>query len=156
MKRFYPDSLPSFPNEPTPDNFAIHRISDSVGEGVVAQAHFAEGDIVCAFSGYFVEAITQFSLTVGDDLHIHDPYFMGKVLHSCDPSLHCDMTRRQFIAKRAIQPGDIITMDYDQTEPHLFRPFHCSCGAKNCRGFIAGHAAVSYQEDMSVFAANAG
>ncbi len=156
MKRFYPNSLPSFPNEPTPENFEIRKISDSVGEGVVAQSCFTKGEIVCAFSGYFVETITQFSLTVGTDLHIHDPYFMGKILHSCDPSLHCDMTRRLFIAKRDIQPGDIITMDYDQTEPHLFRPFHCSCGAENCRGFIAGHAALTFQEDVALFAANAG
>ncbi len=123
---------------------------------MVAQSHFAEGEIVCAFSGYFVETITQFSLTVGPDLHIHDPFFMGKILHSCDPSLHCDMARRLFIAKRDIRPGDIITMDYNQTEPLLFKPFHCSCGAENCRGYIAGHEALPYQEDISMYAVNAG
>lgn len=156
MKRFYPDSLPSFLNEPTPENFEICRISDSVGEGVIARTHFSKGAVVCAFTGYFVDTITQFSLSVSHDLHLHDPYFMGKVLHSCDPNMHCDMTRRIFIAKRDIQPGDFITMDYDQTEERLFKPFTCSCGAQNCRGLIAGSAMSPYHESVNLLAVNAG
>ena len=138
MKRFYPNSLPLFPNEPAVDKFKICRISDSTGEGVVSLASFKKGDLVCAFTGYLVNFITQYSLALGPDLHIHDPYFMGKVLHSCDPNLHCDMKRRAFIAKRNIQSGELITMDYAQTEDKLFRPFECSCGAANCRGFVTG------------------
>lgn len=138
MKRFYPSSLPFFRYEPDPGRFEICRISDSVGEGVVARSCFSRKDIVCGFSGYLVSSITQFSLRLGAGLHIHDPYFMGKVLHSCDPNLHCDMKQRLFIAKKDIRPGDIITMDYEQTEERLFKPFNCSCGSGNCRGFIGG------------------
>jgi len=139
MKRFYPNSLPFFSNEPTPEMFEIRRISASAGEGVVSKSYFLEGDIVCGFTGYLVNSITQFSLTLAPNLHIHDPYFMGKILHSCDPNLFCDMKTRTFIAKRDIGPGEIITMDYAQTEPKLFRLFECCCGAPNCRGFITGY-----------------
>ncbi|MEW5894754.1 MAG: SET domain-containing protein-lysine N-methyltransferase [Candidatus Omnitrophota bacterium] len=139
MKRFYPNSLPSFPNEPLPTKFEIKKISSSVGEGVVTLRSFKKGDTVCAFTGYLVNFITQFSLTLGENLHIHDPYFMGKILHSCDPNTHCDMSRRVFIAKRDIKAGEIITMDYAQTEPKLYKPFDCSCGAPNCRGFVNGY-----------------
>jgi hypothetical protein len=138
MKRFYPNTLPFFTNEPSPEKFAIRKISDGAGEGVVSLAYFLKGEIVCGFTGYLVDFITQFSLTLGPNLHIHDPYFMGKILHSCDPNLYCDMKRRIFVARRDIQPGEIITMDYAQTEPKLFKPFECSCGAANCRGFVTG------------------
>lgn len=138
MKRFYPNALPAFQYEPSPKDFQIVQIGDSVGEGVMAQSYFYQGDIVCAFCGYLVTDITQFSLRFGTGLHVHDPYFMGKVLHSCDPNLHCDMSRRLFIAKKDIVPGELITMDYAQTEDYLFKPFPCSCGSANCRGFIVG------------------
>ncbi len=154
MTRFYPDSFPPIPNEPSTNNFEICQISDSVGEGVVARAHFSTGEIVCAFSGYLVDTITQFSLTVGPNQHIHDPHFMGKILHSCDPNLHCDMTQRIFTAIRDIRPGDAITMDYDQTEERLFKPFHCSCGADNCRGLIAGNSVRPYKRQKDTRAAN--
>lgn len=140
MKRFYPDSLPAFANEPSVKKFAIQKISQSVGEGVVALVPFSRGEIVCAFTGYLVNVITQYSLMLGPGQHVHDPYFMGKVLHSCDPNTFCDMKRRVFVARKHIKAGEWVTMDYAQTEEELFKPFPCSCGSVNCRGFITGRA----------------
>jgi len=157
MKRFYPNVLPPFPHEPSPDLFEIRRISDQIGQGVVSLSYFVKGDLVCGFTGYLVNSITQYSLTLGPNLHIHDPYFMGKVLHSCDPNLFCDMKRRIFIALKDIAPGDVITMDYAQTEEKLFKPFECSCGAPNCRKIIIGRGekpkkpvVVARSADMAV------
>lgn len=138
MKRFYPDIVPPFFYEPHPDEFEICRIDEKVGEGVVSRAYFVEDQVVCGFTGYLINFITQFSLQVLPDVHLHDPYFMGKILHSCDPNLSCDMERRLFMALRDIQPGDILTMDYTQTEDTLFKPFVCSCGSARCRGLIVG------------------
>lgn len=143
MKRFYPKSVPSFPYEPSPEDFQIVRIGDSMGQGVVTRKAFKKGEIVCAFSGYVVDVITQFSLQISPKRHLHDPHFMGKVLHSCDPNLDCDMRRRLFIARRDIFPGEIITMDYAQTEDYLYKPFTCSCGAADCRGIIVGKREVA-------------
>lgn len=138
--RFYPDALPSYTNEPTRDRFDIRFIGDGVGEGVVSLASFKEGDLIFVFTGFLLNEITQFTLQVNSagDLHLHDPYFMGKVLHSCDPNASVDMSARTFRAVRDIAPGDFITMDYAQTEDRLFKPFQCGCGAANCRGFVTG------------------
>ncbi|MBF0531634.1 MAG: SET domain-containing protein-lysine N-methyltransferase [Candidatus Omnitrophica bacterium] len=138
IKRFYPSNLPEFPYEPKSDRFAIRRISDNVGEGVIALTSFEPGDIAFAFTGFLTNYITQFTLKFADGLHIHDPYFMGKILHCCEPNTICDMSRRVFITVKPIAAGGIVTMDYAQTEDVLFKPFFCSCGALHCRGYVTG------------------
>lgn len=136
--RFYPEQMASFPYEPTADRFRIQRVDDKVGEGVVTCVGFQPGEVVFAFTGFFTGEITQFSLQVRPGLHLHDPYFMGKILHHCDPNTTVDMERRLFIARREIQPGDFITMDYAETEDYLFKTFECECDAPNCRGLVKG------------------
>ena len=147
--RFYPDTLPAFENEPTRERFDIVRVGDSVGEGVKTLVAFNEGDVIFSFTGFFSTEITQFSLQVRDGLHLHDPYFMGKVLHSCDANAYCDMEKRQFIALRPIEAGEFITMDYAQTEDYLFKTFPCSCGAENCRGYVTGRKQTIPQQEIA-------
>jgi uncharacterized protein len=147
--RFYPDTLPAFENEPTREHFDIVRVGDSVGEGVKTLVAFNEGDVIFNFTGFFSTEITQFSLQVHDGLHLHDPYFMGKVLHSCDANAYCDMEKRQFVALRPIEAGTFITMDYAQTEDYLFKTFPCSCGAENCRGYVTGRKQPIEQQEIA-------
>jgi hypothetical protein len=136
--RFYPPEIPPFPNEPTRDRFAIAPQSPSVGEGVVTLVPFAAGEEVFAFRGLVVAERTLYSLQLPDGRHLHDPWFMGKVLHHCDPNCTVDMHRLVFTARRDIAALERITMDYDETEDVLFRSFTCTCGAPTCRGRIAG------------------
>lgn len=138
MTRFYPDHLPPFANEPTSDQFAIRYFESSVGEGVIALREFAAGELLFRFTGYLTAEITQYSLQIRKGLHLHDPHFMGKILHSCAPNASCDMQSLTFHALRPIRPGDQITMDYAQTEDHLFVEFPCCCGSADCRGTITG------------------
>ena len=139
--RFYPPDIPPFPNEPTRDRFAIAPMSESVGEGVIALVPFAAGDEVFAFRGNVADERTLYSLQLPDGRHLHDPWFMGKVLHHCDPNCTVDMHRLVFTARRDIATGERITMDYHETEDVLFRSFTCRCGAPNCRGRITGRLA---------------
>lgn len=136
--RFYPDQLPAFPHEPTRDKFTISFIRDGVGEGVTSLASFEPGEVVFGISGFFTSYVTLFSLQIAEGLHLHDPYFYGKLLHSCDPNTYVDLSKREFIALKPIRPGDFVTLDYARTEDYLFRTFPCSCGAVNCRGVVAG------------------
>lgn len=142
MIRFYPDSLPVFPFEPDRNSFEIKPINDDCGEGVVALKSFSAGEIVFAFTGFYSSAITLFSLQVASGLYLHDPYFMGKILHRCDPNCDVDMEHRLFVARRNIAPGDWVTMNYEQTEDELYRPFICNCGAEPCGGF-AGNRMIT-------------
>ncbi|MCB1645728.1 MAG: hypothetical protein KDI36_09755 [Pseudomonadales bacterium] len=136
-QRFYPDTIPPFEYEPTRDRFSIPA-DPRFGEGVVSLVPFSKGDIVFAFTGFFSAQVTQFSLQVRKDLHLHDPYFYGKILHSCQPNTRVYPGKRQFIAVRSIEPGQYVTMDYAQTEDFLFRTFECGCGSRRCRGFVTG------------------
>lgn len=136
--RFYPDYLPAFPFEPTRERFHIGYENDHLGEGVRALVPFSCGEIVFACTGFVSSEVTQFSLQLSPGLHLHDPYFYGKILHSCDPNTHVDVVTRQFKAVHPIQPGDFVTMDYAQTEDYLFRNFPCACGAVNCRREVLG------------------
>ena len=148
--RFYPDIYKPFPNEPTRDSFSIHRFENGVGEGLVSHKEFLPGQIVFAFTGEIVNEITQYTLQVMPGLHIHDPFVMGKVLHSCQPNTDCDMERFEFIAKKVIKPGDLISMDYDQTEDVLFKAFECSCGCPECRGYIHGSKAFAHSNVTNI------
>lgn len=136
--RFYPEQLPRFPHEPTRDRFDISYIGSGVGEGVSSLVAFQPGDVVFGISGFFCTEVTLFSLQIAPGLHLHDPYFYGKLLHSCDPNSYVDLERRVFIALKPIQPGEFVTLDYMRTEDYLFRTFPCSCGAPQCRGYVAG------------------
>ncbi|MCU0514488.1 MAG: SET domain-containing protein-lysine N-methyltransferase [Anaerolineae bacterium] len=137
--RFYPDFVPAFEHEPTKERFAIRHIGDGVGEGVVSLVDFEPGDLVFKFTGVFSSDITQFTLQVTEGLHLHDPFFMGKILHSCDANASVDMAARTFTAVKPIRAGEFVTMDYAQTEARLFKNFECCCGAANCRGFVTGY-----------------
>ena len=136
--RFYPAEIPPFPNEPLRDRFAIVPQRFDVGEGVVTLVPFRPGDEPFAFRGVVVAERTLFSLQLPDGRHLHDPWFMGKVLHHCEPNCSVDMERLVFVATRDIAANEPITMDYNQTEDTLFRHFTCRCGAPTCRGRMTG------------------
>lgn len=143
MQRFYPESIPSFEHEPTRDRFRIKQFRNGEGQGVVSLTSFESGDVVFALTGTVSAEVTQFSLQVGKNQHLHDPYFYGKILHSCDPNCHVDVENRRFIATKPIRKGDLVTMDYAQTEDYLFKSFPCCCGAANCRGVVLGRKQFS-------------
>jgi len=136
--RFYPDSIPPYPLEPTPDKFTIKFIDERHGNGVVSLVKREPGEIIFVFTGNLTEEITQYSLQVKPELHIHDPYFMGKILHSCDPNAKCIIEKRMFVAIKKIHVMQVITIDYASTEEILFKNFECHCKSQNCRGYIVG------------------
>lgn len=106
------------------------------GKCVVTRRSFEPGELVFVFTGQAIPRVTLRSLRLNDHLNIHDPYFMGFIAHSCEPNCTVDMSKLSFTATRFIAPGDLVTMDYMQTEERLFRRFECSCGTPSCRGLI--------------------
>ncbi len=136
--RFYPESIPEFQYEPTAERFNIIHVDNQIGECVISLGEFDIGSIVFAFSGSFTTQITQYTLQISKGLHIHDPYFMGKLAHSCSPNSRCDMETHLIIATKKIKRGNPITIDYEATEDVLFWPFYCSCNKINCRKRIVG------------------
>ena len=56
--------------------------------------------------------------------------------HSCEPNLRTCILKGHilYISKRAIQPGEELTVDYRFA--HNVEKVHCKCGAPGCRGTI--------------------
>lgn len=147
--RFYPDDVEAFAFEPDRKRFSI--ISDMVkGNGVITLVPFAANDIVFRFAGVILPYQTQHSLQIKRGAYIHDPYFMGMVLHSCDPNMACDIGTFTFTALREILPGEYLTMDYETTEEELFREFSCCCGSEGCRGMIRGSRKTGRKHALSL------
>jgi uncharacterized protein len=72
---------------------------------------------------------------IGDDLFVAVPvatfYYLN---HSCDPNMWL------FTARRDIQPGEELTIDYAlcESSPH-YRLEPCLCGSSLCRGRLTGN-----------------
>ena len=67
--------------------------------------------------------------------HIFHPT-LAKVSHSCDPNCRISFPYRAVVAIRSIEPGELISVDYQSTEHSISHPFDCLCGAPRCRGRI--------------------
>lgn len=136
--RIYPSHLRRVSREPSSRDFRVAEVDADRGQGVVVLRRFRRGQTLFRMNGVLTQEMTLHSLQMAPGLHLDDPYFAGKVLHSCAPNARLDVETRLFIAERDIEPGELLTMDYDHTEDVLFRPFWCQCGAEGCRGEISG------------------
>ena len=57
--------------------------------------------------------------------------------HSCDPTVwYPSPDCFEFVARRAIEPGEWITYDYAMTETVDDQPWSCACGSQLCRGRV--------------------
>ncbi|TWT34003.1 hypothetical protein KOR34_38390 [Posidoniimonas corsicana] len=139
--RIYPRSLPVIPDEPQAEDFRVIDVDDHRGQGVEVLRGYRAGELLFRMNGVLRDYVTQFTLQVGPNQHLDDPYVAGKVLHSCDPNCRLDPSTRRYLAVRDIEPGELLTMDYDLTEDYLFKAFECRCGADRCRGYVAGRLA---------------
>lgn len=135
--RIYPESYGDSPEYPTTETVQVCGV-DGKGEGVITLRDIPEGGIAFRFTGPVLPYQTLFTLQLTESLFVEDPFVMGKSLHSCEPNCKADMTTLTFIALRDIKAGELLTIDYEDTEDHLYRDFQCGCGAATCRGLISG------------------
>jgi uncharacterized protein len=148
--RIYPSHLKRVSLEPRAEDFRVLDVDSERGQGVMVLRRFRRGQRLFRMNGTLTTEMTLHSLQMAPGLHLDDPYFAGKVLHSCAPNSRLDAQTRLFIAERDIEEGDLLTMDYDETEDVLFRSFWCRCGADHCRGEIVGRLGVQPAE-VAVF-----
>lgn len=108
------------------------------GAGIITMRPFERGEIIGSFTGTVAPEIKQHTMQIDAINHIHDPYFIGYLLHNCDPNSVLDMHRRTAYCIKDIDAGKQVTIDYATTEDSLFLQFPCLCRAKNCRHWITG------------------
>jgi SET domain-containing protein len=124
------------------------RPSAIEGRGLFARAPFAAGEVVIELGGRIVdsaeldrliEAGTAYvdSITVEVERHLVLP--VGSVAHfgnhSCDPNLHVGGPY-QLVARRAIEAGEELTVDYGTISGAESFSMACRCGAESCRGVV--------------------
>ena len=116
----------------------VVHLDDARGLGIRARQGFAAGEIIHRFAGVVGETLCQHSLQVDANRHIGGTRYIGYLSHGCDPSGRLDMAAFTLVALRDIAAGDIVTIDYADTEDRLHRQFACRCRSPRCRGWIVG------------------
>ena len=134
----YTNSYDQNPFYPKQGDFEIVQKDEKSGFGVISHRSYNKGDLIAMLHGEIIHDIRQHSLQIEPGIHLYDVHFSGYFLHSCSPNVSLDMKNLRVYAKRKIKPQDYLLMDYAQTEDVLYRQFPCSCGSKNCRGWITG------------------
>lgn len=119
------------------------------GLGVRARQGFRGGTIIHRFAGSVSEQICQHSLQIDSVRHISGTRYIGYLSHGCDPSCRLDMADFALVALRDIAPGDILTIDYAETEDRLHRQFACCCGGTSCRKWISGRNEQASDEGLA-------
>jgi hypothetical protein len=138
MTDIYPPDFRVDPDLPSADRFIVTSVNGKVGMGVKARTGFQRGELVAKFTGQLSNKILQHTLQVSPDTHLHDPWFVGLLTHSCAPNCVLDMPRLEIWALADVEPGDLLTIDYAVTEDTLHRQFACGCGSATCRKWITG------------------
>ncbi|MDH5711694.1 MAG: SET domain-containing protein-lysine N-methyltransferase [Gammaproteobacteria bacterium] len=123
---------------PKATDFEVVYKDEKTGKGVISYRAFKRGEIIARMSGEVISDIRQHTLQISEDKHLYDVYFSGYFLHSCSPNISLDMDKMTVTALKDIKANTYLYMDYAETEDHLFKQFPCSCGSKNCRGWVAG------------------
>jgi ornithine decarboxylase len=124
---------------PKADSVQLQDFGD-YGFGLVAMRDFERGEVIGMFTGVVEPEVKQHSLQIDPLHHLHDPHFIGYLLHNCDPNSVLDMHQRKLYCVKDIRKGEQLTMDYASNEDYLFKQFPCLCDAKNCRLWITGRS----------------
>ena len=140
--------MPPHDGHPRSDEFQVIE-QHGLGRAVISRIPFRAGSWIARFDGVTVGYLTQHSLQKTPRLHIMDLHFAGLLAHACEPNVVLDMVRQNLHALRPIQPGDMLTIDYEATEDELFAPFVCGCAAPSCRKFIAGRLARAERQRLA-------
>lgn len=134
--KLYPDIIPEHPSHPKDEDFQV--VEGDFGKVLVTHRSWHRGQSMARFDGVTSPKVLQHTLQKTPLVHIHDPYFIGMLAHSCDPNVMLDMDQQEMIALKDIGVGAILSMDYASTEDYLYATFKCGCRSPNCRGHVTG------------------
>lgn len=135
------------------DTLQVCDTDSEYGLGVRTLVPRRKGEVIHRFTGVVGPELKQHSLQVSPGLHIYDTEIIGFLSHSCAPDCRLDMAASQLVALRDIRAGDLLTIEYAETEDVLYRQFACHCGAPACRHWITGRDEAPNAEGRAYLAA---
>ncbi|HCS90654.1 MAG: SET domain-containing protein-lysine N-methyltransferase [Thiohalocapsa sp. PB-PSB1] len=124
------------------------REHSTFGRGVFAAESILAGEAIAMFDGEFYEEgdpdypweVDDYVLQFAED-RWRDSKGIARVLnHSCQPNIGIRNAFR-LIAMRDIAPDEELCYDYAMAEDGQWQ-LDCQCGSPNCRGRMAGFAAL--------------
>ncbi len=116
----------------------VKKETAEFGVGIYAVRAFERGDCIGHFLAEPMTVLRQHTLQRSPTEYLEDLYFVGYLLHSCDPNVVLDMHQQKVFCLKDIHRGDPLFMDYSSTEDTLFKQFPCACSAPNCRYWVTG------------------
>ena len=137
--QIYPHTIDAPDEYPTRKDFFVSEAGEEKGFGLFTRRPFHKGEQMARFTGEVLNEVKLHTLQINPTQHLHDPYFVGYLLHSCSPNVLLNMETLTMWALKDITSGEALTMDYTSTEDILYRQFPCSCQTDNCRKWITGH-----------------
>lgn len=123
---------------PSSTQFEVLHNASGIGAGVKARVAFDSRICIAKISGYALGEPRLHTLQISSRIHLYDCWFSGLFAHSCKPNVFIDPCYLEAWTLIEIFAGDLLTVDYANTEDKLFRQFACQCGELNCRGWITG------------------
>jgi hypothetical protein len=134
-----------------------YRKSKVNGTGLHVTKPFKKGEIIEYIHGpkvlirHFTPKLSRDTVNwIGASMHTwidtrKSPF--RYINHSCDPNVAIRGERTVY-ALRDIKAGEEITMDYSLTETEVDWVLNdkCTCGSKNCRGFVGPITALTPKE----------
>jgi hypothetical protein len=127
-----------------PDTVEVRSQGTLHGNGVFAKQKFREDDFIGFFEGEEVASRTDISVQFGTNFHVGPFPPFRNLNHSCDANAF--FRGRNLYARRQIDKGQEITIDYNCSEFELDTLFQCNCGTEACVGTIKGYKFLSQDE----------
>lgn len=126
--------------------------------GVFTNHDIPRGAVMVYMQGEIINARDKYSIQIDVDKHLGKSELIDDELcHSCEANTRIEFSDLSIRAKRAIHAGEEVTINYCASEEVLASPFNCTCGSKQCYGFISGFKNLTpYQrealkDDLSSF-----
>ncbi len=145
----YPQQFSSNLDLPTTTTIIVENVGEKIGKGVYTKIKIPRGTLIARFTGQVGNKITQHTLQISSQLHVHDPWFIGMLSHSCSPNSILDMQTFELWSMTDINEEQLLTVDYAVTEDVLFRQFPCHCNSNGCREWITGRKERVNEEGLA-------
>ncbi len=96
-------------------------------QGLFAVQQYNVNEILFVIEGEEIHVPTRTSIQISSSVHINVKAPLAFINHSCFPNIVIDQKKIKVI--KAIEPGDEICFDYNQSEFDLANKFECvTCG----------------------------
>lgn len=126
----------------SPGSFGIDP-DEATGERSLRALVSIEAGVLLADFGASqrVERASRHTVQAGEGVHLElTPELLRYVDHSCDPNVYFDVDRMLLVTLKPVRPAEKLCAFYPSTEWSMVEPFHCTCGAAQCLGRVAGAA----------------